>query len=251
VLPSIPDLFSDLNQWMPKILVGQRFPEALISTPRTPIRNASQLAAAAGVSVMSASRLVNQLKDRGFLHEGEDGLRIMRIEDLLDLWISANRNAGNEIPARWMIKQGQDQLQSALRAYGTRSDSRMIVRRKRPENVPRPLPRCCLGLFAAAGALGLGFVRGVLPRLYLERLTPNALSGLGLILDGSGQAADIHLCIPANREAIFRASLIREGVPVSDVLQVWLDASVHPARGREQAQEIQRRVLKPLMERPR
>jgi hypothetical protein len=27
---------------------------------------------------------------------------------------------------------------------------------------------------------------------------------------------------------------------------VWLDVSTHPARGKEQAREIQRRVLKPL-----
>lgn len=56
----LPNLFSDLNQWMLKILLGQGLPESLISVPREPIRNASHLAEAACVSVMSASRLVNQ-----------------------------------------------------------------------------------------------------------------------------------------------------------------------------------------------
>jgi hypothetical protein len=34
-----------------------------------------------------------------------------------------------------------------------------------------------------------------------------------------------------------------DGDAVSDILQVWLDVSVHPSRGREQADLIRRRVL--------
>jgi hypothetical protein len=44
---------------------------------------------------------------------------------------------------------------------------------------------------------------------------------------------------------------VRDSLPVSDVLQVWLDTSAHPARGQEQADEIRRRVLKPLFEKQR
>jgi hypothetical protein len=39
---------------------------------------------------------------------------------------------------------------------------------------------------------------------------------------------------------------MRDGLPLSDVLQVWLDVSAHPARGREQAAEIRRQALAPL-----
>ena len=42
----LPDLFSDLNQWMLKVLLGRHLPEALIAVPRKEIRNASQLAEA-------------------------------------------------------------------------------------------------------------------------------------------------------------------------------------------------------------
>ena len=31
----------------------------------------------------------------------------------------------------------------------------------------------------------------------------------------------------AKGEAVFRAAVMRQGVPVSDVLQVWLDVSTH------------------------
>jgi hypothetical protein len=230
--PRLPDLFSDLNQWMLKILLGQHLPDSLIYVPRAPIRNASRLAEAANVSIMSASRLVNQLTRLGFLDEGEEHLRVVRVEELLDWWTSSNREAAKEVPARWLIKSGQHQLDKALRQYAS------------PQMHNQP--RCCLGLFAAADALGLGFVRGTPAHIYLEHLTLDSLNRLGLTIDHSGRPADLIVRIPSHREAVFRAAVMREEVLVSDVLQVWLDVATHPARGREQAREIQRRVLQPL-----
>ena len=46
----------------------------------------------------------------------------------------------------------------------------------------------------------------------------------------------------------FGAAVKVDGLPVSDVLQVWLDVSAHPARGREQADVIYRRVIKPMVD---
>jgi hypothetical protein len=232
-----PELFSDLNQWMLKILLGQSLPEPLISVPRQQIRNASQLARAANISIMSASRFLNQLSDRGFLDRSKDLLRILRLDELCELWISANRDANNEIPTRWNLKKGPDQLQSSLREYAAPHPAK---------NVVKSVPRCCLALFAAADALGYGFVRGAPSYIYLERLTLDALHRLGLAVDRSNRPADVYIRIPANREAVFRASVMRNGVPASDILQVWLDASTHPARGKEQAREIRQRVFKTL-----
>jgi hypothetical protein len=72
------------------------------------------------------------------------------------------------------------------------------------------------------------------------------LNRLGLAIDHSARLPDVTVRIPANPEAAFRPRVFSDNVPVSDVLQVWLDVSTHPARGKEQAREIQRRVLKPL-----
>jgi len=236
-----PDLFSNLNQWMLKILIGQRLPEPLIAVPREPVRNASQLAIAAGVSIMSASRFVNQLSERGFLDRRDGLLQIARVDELLDLWISANREAADEIPARWIIKKGPDQLKSALRDYAAPHSAPHSAR-----SVIRSVPRCCLALFAAADALGYGFVQGVPAYIYLESVTLDALGRLGLVVDRSGRPPDVYIRKPANRAAVFRACVTREGVPVSDILQVWLDASTHTARGKEQARAIRQRVLKQL-----
>ncbi len=243
----LPDLFSDLNQWMLKILLGRDLPEALISVPRQLIRNASQLAAAADVSVMSASRFVNQLAKEGFLDEHNEHLQIARADELLERWVSASRRMARDVPARWIIKKDEKQFFAAVARYAAESKAENSPKsRLRSGRILKPQPRCCVGLFAAADALGLGFVRGVPPHLYLERLDFDVLPRLGLSIEDSDRRPDIYVRVPASREAVFRAVVIRDCLPVSDVLQMWLDASAHPARGREQADEVRRRVLKPV-----
>jgi hypothetical protein len=186
---------------------------------------------------MSASRFVNQLSERQFLHRRDELLQIVRVDELLDLWISANRDAADEFPARWIIKKGPDQLKSTLRDYAAPHPSGIVI---------KSVPRCCLALFTAADALGYGFVHGVPAYIYLESLTLDALGRLGLAVDHSGRSPDVYIRKPANRKAVFEAQVELDGIPVSDILQVWLDTSTHPARGKEQAREIHRRVLKQL-----
>ena len=227
----LPHLFSDLNQWMLKVLLGQRLSESLVSVPRGNFRNATQLAEAAGVSLMSAFRFVSQLAIEGFLDEDAGVLHVVRVDELLERWVSANRQPAQDIAARWIVKRELRQLYADIAKQG---------------RVAKAQPRCCIGLFAAADALGFGFVRGVPPHLYLERLDEAMLRRLGLMIAGSHDRADVSVRIPVNREAIFRAAVMRDGLPLSDVLQVWLDVSAHPARGREQAAEIRRQALAPL-----
>ena len=42
---------------------------------------------------------------------------------------------------------------------------------------------------------------------------------------------------------MFRAAVERDGVPAADILQVWLDVSNHPARGKDQADLLRKRVF--------
>jgi hypothetical protein len=196
---------------------------------------------------MTASRLVNQLANEGFLDKHGDHLQIVRADELLERWVSANRQRTRDIPARWIIKKDEKQLLASVAKYAAESKAAPALKSKaRTSRVMKAPPRCCIGLFAAADALGVGFVRGVPPHLYLERLDLDVLQKLGLSVEDFDRGADVYVRVPSNKEAIFRAAVIRDGLPVSDALQVWLDVSAHPARGREQAHEIWRRVLKPL-----
>jgi hypothetical protein len=192
--PRLPGLFSELNHWMLKVLIGQHLPAALITFPRGPIRNASQLADVAQVSVMSASRFVKHLSERGFLDRRDDVFQIVRLEELFDLWIAANRDAQNEIPARWIIRKRPDQLRTAVRDYASSPPSKAVI---------KDAPRCCLALFAAADALGYGFVYGAPPHIYLESVTLGALGRLGLVVDHSGRAADVYIRKPT-KEPYFK-----------------------------------------------
>ncbi len=198
------DLFSDLNQWMMKILIGQPFPASLISIPREPIQNAAQLARAARVSVMSASRLVHLLSDEGYL-----GQRDGQLQD------------------------------AAARLSLVRKPGRL-----RRENAR---PRCCIGGLAGAGRLGFGFACSVVPHVYVEHLDLPMLRKLGISPKGASRRSEVQLRVPANTEAVFRAAVLHDGLPVCDVLQLWLDASANPEPGFGLADEIRRRVLQPLL----
>ena len=103
----------------------------------------------------------------------------------------------------------------------------------------------CIGVFAAADLLRLGHVSGVPPYLYVRRLAPpsSAADWPGLVPVSPGESAQVILKQPIARESLFRAAVRVDGVLVSDVLQVWLDASAEPSRGAEQADVLRRGVL--------
>src|SRR5215469_2650172 len=114
-------LFSDLGQWMLKVILAQHIEPRYLSAPRRKIRNASELALAAGVSQVSASRLVRQLESEGFIDRYAEQLELVRVEDLLEEWQAAERRAFKEIPCRWVIPgHGRKQLESALHDYSAR-----------------------------------------------------------------------------------------------------------------------------------
>ena len=56
--PSGPShIFSDLNQWMLKVLLAPKIPERLLAAPRAEYRNVSELAGAANVSTVGRDRV--------------------------------------------------------------------------------------------------------------------------------------------------------------------------------------------------
>ena len=241
-------LFSDLNQWMLKVLLAPRISGSLLSAPRERYQSAAHLARAAGVSVMSASRVVRQLSNEGFLDDRKGRLRLVRVEELLERWRASSQKSVREIHARWIIRGAENQFRSAVGLYTSRMDAKSVPPRhaRRPQRMTSP-PRICVGLFAAAELLGMGFGRGVPPHLYLERLDPEALKQLGLSLEDAERNPDVQFRILHNRQSIFRPVVRHDGVPVSDLVQIWLDVANHPARGKEQAEQIWKKVLGPAL----
>lgn len=220
-------LFSDLNQWMLKVLLAPDLPEALLSGPRGQYRNASQLARAANVSVMSAFRFVQQLEREGYLHESAPYLRLVRREDLFSRWQALSVRSPREVAMRFLLPgDPQAQLRRVL-ASG----------------------RACLALFAAADALRLGFVSGVPPYVYLLRAhPPHSAAWKDLRASEPGESPDLIVRQAPAMQSVFRGLVLPGGMAACDVLQVWLDVAGHPSRGREQADLIRKRVLNRLIE---
>lgn len=217
-------LFSDLNQWMLKVLLAPELPDHLLGAPRGVYKNASELAQAARVSVMSAYRFVQQLQDEGYLHESSPSLALVRREQLFGRWQAANDRPGREALMRFVLPgDPRRELQKILRSG-----------------------RACLALFAAADALHLGFVEGVPPYVYVERLQPSSLaSWKNLRPCEPGEPPNVVLRQPLVPQSVFRGMVRDAGA--CDVIQIWLDVAWHPARGREQAELIRQRVLDPLI----
>jgi hypothetical protein len=229
--PQPRDLFSDLNQWMLKVLLAPRIPEHLLNAPRDEYRNVSELARAAAVSVMSAFRLQQQLVADGFLDNGAPLLRLVRLPELFRQWQASYIRQPVDVPMQWVLERPA--LHEAVVRYEKSRDA--------------DDPRVVLGLFAAAEALDAGFVHGVPPHLHIERLSPRGLKRLHLRHADPGRHPDVLLRVAKPRQSLLRGAVDRGGVSVADILQVWLDVSSYPARGAEQAEEIRRSVLPHLL----
>jgi len=225
------DLFSDLNQWMLKILLGRYLPAELLAVPRGRIHGASDLARLANASVPSAWRFLSALKDAGFVEETESGLDLVRRDDLLGAWLSAVTRSHVEVRAtlKLPVREPIPVIEPSVTAY--RSADRRIA----------------WATFAAAGQLGYQFVRGAPLQIYVEDLGEAALGRLDLVPAKEHEPAHVILRKPRWPEAVFRAIVMKNGQPVTDIVQCWLDVSQHPARGQEQADVLWRRSLGPAL----
>lgn len=224
------NLFTDINQWLLKVLVAPLVPRHLTGAPQGEYRNATELAHAANVSVMSAFRLVDTLRADHHLDERAGVLRVVRRRELLDRWRAwSSSQTQHEIPAVFVI------------SGDPRAELHAVLQQ---QNVP-----VALALFAAADALQLGFARGIPPHIYLPRLSTAAIRHLENVeVAAANEQPSLLLRKAPALQSVFRAAVQTPEGLVTDVLQTWLDVSSHPTRGREQADVIERRVLQPLFE---
>jgi Holliday junction resolvase len=220
------DLFSDLNQWMLKVLLAPELPEHMLHAPRGSYYSVSELAEAADVSPMSASRFVRRLQEEGFLDDSGGAFQLVRRRELFRRWQSAALRSSPELKMSYLIP-----------ATGSRQLKKVVSQIDG-----------CVGLFAAAEMLNLLHVSGVAAHLYVRRLSPAPKGDWpGLLPAAPGEPAQVILKQALAPESLFRGAVQIDGVPVSDVLQIWLDASAHPSRGAEQADFLRQKFLGTLM----
>jgi hypothetical protein len=237
VVPSTPkvvDIFSDLGQWQLKILLGQRLDKRLITVPRADIRNPTALSALARVSKANSYKLV---KDDHFL-ANDYGLHIVRASELLSRWAPHGSRTTHEIGVARILPSGSpdEALDARLRALQPLQEGDWT-----PDRWQTPF-RVAIAGHAAADRLGAGHVRGTKPVIYMDRVTDDTLRALGLRKASTGGTVDYVVRRPKFPEAVFNAAACVSGVPVTDILQTWMDVQPAP-RGDEQAAVIMDRVL--------
>jgi hypothetical protein len=230
-VPDSANLFSDLNQWLLKVLLAPLVPDDLLDAPRGEYRNATELAKAARVSVMSACRFVRQLGQDGFLDDESEILRMVHREELMRRWQAAYLRPMPEMPLRWIDPANDEhQVSTALRAFNGESSSELA-------------PLACLGLFAAAECLGFGTAQRVPPSFYLESLDREVLARMGFSPEGAEFRPDLFVRQPVFRKSVFKGAVTRDGILVSDIIQILLDITSPPSRDKVLADEIRQRAL--------
>jgi len=227
----VGDLFSDLNQFMLKVLLGRYLPEDLLRVQRGRIDGAAQLSKLAGTSLPSAWRFLSSLKDAGFIEESNGPLEVVRRDDLLSAWVSAVRRPPHEMRVAFSIpvRDPLAVLEPRVTAFHSAGQ------------------RIAWGGFAAIARLGFQFVHGAPLHLYVDDLSEATLRRLNLVRAEPNQASQVILRKSRWPESVFRAAVEKGGQPTTDILQCWLDVSQHPARGAEQANVLWTRVLAPAL----
>ena len=224
------NLFSDLNQWMLKVLLAPELPERLLHAPRGEYFSGSDLAQAAGVSPMSASRFLRRMQEEGFVDDSGGPLRLVRRGELFRRWQSAAMRSSPELRMCYLIP-----------AAGPRQLHKLASRLE-----------ACIGLFEAADMLGVGHVSGAVPHVYVRRLSPpRGVEWPGVVPCAPGEPPQVIIKQANAPESMFRGAIRAGDVLVADVLQVWLDVSAHPSRGAEQEQLLREGALADVLgERP-
>lgn len=227
------DLFSDLGQWLLKVLVKQawRLADGYVTGPAARFVTDRSLASAADVSINRAWTVRRLLAREGFLDD-----HLVRIDDLLEQWRGAVRWAPRRISGRWAIATDRpmERLKEQLADRATWTDRVSWTRH----------PRACLAGHAAAWGLGHGFVAGAPPEVYVERFDDELIGSLDATRVERGTPPDFVLVVPKYPESVFRACVPGVyGTPTADVIQTWLDLADRPDRGAEQADVLRRKVL--------
>jgi hypothetical protein len=226
-------LFTDLNQWMLKVLLAPRLSEKLLTAPRgRPARNASTLAALANVSLPATTRFLHALDGEGQLDTRFGDLRVARPLELLTQWRDRMGHPERRELAATSVRGPFD-----LDRLAGVSVENATAHGKRPSFV--------LGLHSACAALELGHVTGAVPVVWTPSLDAARLEAQGLVAVSGEQRADVILRVPRFPESVFRGVVSPRRSPVTDIIQCWLDSSHYRVRGQEQADFLWRHVLKP------
>lgn len=216
-------MFSDLSQWLIKLLLLPGLKKPLWTGPQGPYRTAADLQQAANVSLDKVYKFLRLMEGADFLRRTNSGLKLVRVPDLIELWFAQERlRPAPRLPVRSL--------------FGSQPDPKRLTAKIDEERLG------VLGGFSACKALGVlhaavdsvdvhvsGPMDDYLKRFDLERCDE--------------RDAQLHLLQSRSPQSVLRASGAKGRIRVVDVFQAALDVVALPARGLEQAEHIVEQVL--------
>lgn len=216
-------LFTDLNQWMLKILLLADAPSSLWGGPRQQVATPTELHRVAKVSLEKAHQFVRAFEQLGFFRPTRRGLNVVRRRELMEMWFHDERSHSSpRIPVRWIFGQPRSMQEVFLKSGSTE--------------------RFAVCGFEACHLLGVLHTPVAQREVYFLGDADSVLAAWDLEpCDGR----DAHFFLQKARcaQSILRGRIFRADLPVVDVLQAALDTHHQEARGIEQAQYILDGVL--------
>jgi len=199
---------------------------------RPPIKvGVRELARILGISPAAVSNSLRALEQMGRL-ERSDRLRLLDREDLLEEWIAFYRPRFRK--------------QAELRRYVHARDAEALIAMLRSHQEVARLPGYGLSLHAGA-TLVEPYVQFREVHLYVSADSDRLQAELLSALDAQAPAGESNLVLisPFYKDSVLYGSRVVRGVRVVSDLQLYLDLSCFPQRGREQAEVILERRLRP------
>ena len=237
--PARGNLFSPKNQWLLKVLLLPGIDQRYWGGPNHKPQSVGELAEVSGVSQPSVSAFINRAEQAGFLKRSLKGFIIQRHQELLEDWAYALKHkCRDQIGLRFLYENDpEERFLKRIRDYC-----------EKPKNSEKGLP-IVIGRHLACHLMGIGRSNVRSACLYANRPQEEILSALDLVVDESKSAASLVLVRVPFQKVIIESSVLINHVPVSDILQCYLDVYSSIDRGREQAEYIYQKVLGPYFER--
>ena len=215
-------LFSDLNRWMLKILLLRQMPGSNWGGPREKPGTPTDLHRIAGVSAETAHRFARTFEEHDYLRRTRKGLKLVRVEALLDAWMAAERlNPPKITPASWFIAP-----ESRLEYAFTPTQGTSVI----------------VGGFEACGRHGLLHTQPPRLEVHVQGDWRLEVDDWGIEIDDVDQA-DLFLLESPYAHSIVGGCVSHDDLPTVDILQAALDVIHSRSRGMEQAQLIVDNVL--------
>ena len=215
-------LFSDLNRWMLKILLLREAPPEMWGGPREKPGTPTDLHRIARVSTETAHRFVRTFEEQDLLRRTRKGLKLVRIEALLETWMAAARLGPPErIPASWLMNK-ELRLEDV---FPSKDEAPVLV-----------------GGFEACRRYGLLHTDSPTLEVHVGGNWRSEVNDWGIEFSDAAQA-DVILLDSTYPRSIVGGAVPDDDLPRVDIIQAGLDVIHAPSRGLEQAQLIMENVL--------